>query len=284
MWKIPSPDTTNVEYDIITALTYANGQFVFPTSPVERAEILRLYTLYDQVSGQPSPLLLDTTTTSDLLTVMHTAYSQVQIGGRLEQLRNRIKLSIEKCPYCGFGEIKDLDHHLPRSIYKAFSIYPKNLIPCCHPCNNKKRTTAGELPTSQFLHAYLGRLPDENFLIAHATVTEAGLVVNYSIQRTPEIDEHEYSRLSFQFTELNLNERFKPEINSLISSHATSFSLFSSVSPEAFRSFLQISHTDSSRIFGKNHWKTALWLALANCEDFWQGGYIHAIGVKEVAA
>lgn len=44
------------------------------------------------------------------------------------------------CPYCGFGEITELDHFLPSSSYPEFSIYTYNLIPSCHRCNNLKRT------------------------------------------------------------------------------------------------------------------------------------------------
>ncbi|MHC8285330.1 HNH endonuclease [Pseudomonas sp. XS1P51] len=283
MWKVPPPDTSQAELDITNALTYANGSPSFPITPEQKTEILRLYELYDELHGQPSPLLNTSTLENELLVALHAAYNQVQIGGRLEKLRERLKLAVEKCPYCGFGEIRDLDHHIPRSVFKAHSIYAKNLVPCCHPCNNKKRASAGEEPATQYSHVYFSNLTDEEFLTAQASISEDGLIVNFSITNNPEIDADEISRLSFQFSELELNNRYKPEINSFLSSQITSFTFFSEIGDESFKFFLQKSHLDSSRTFGRNHWRTALWHSLAQCEDFWRGGWIHAMGVKEIA-
>jgi hypothetical protein len=60
------------------------------------------------------------------------AYDQVQEGGRLSDLRARLKNVPGHCPYCGIGEIGDLDHFLPQTTYQLLAIYARNLIPCCH--------------------------------------------------------------------------------------------------------------------------------------------------------
>lgn len=59
-----------------------------------------------------------------------------------------------RCPYCGIpARVHALDHYLERKKFPEFSIYVRNLIPCCDPCNYTKRTfsTAGQ---RQILHLY----------------------------------------------------------------------------------------------------------------------------------
>lgn len=43
-----------------------------------------------------------------------------------------------KCPICEVGFAKELDHYIPRALYPEYSVFPHNLIPICHECNNKK--------------------------------------------------------------------------------------------------------------------------------------------------
>lgn len=57
--------------------------------------------------------------------------------------RQRIR-EIERsfCVYCGLPIAPEtLDHFVPRSTLAEYSLFSLNLVPCCFPCNLKKRTS-----------------------------------------------------------------------------------------------------------------------------------------------
>lgn len=284
MWKLPVPPTETCSEDITAALTYANGDPVFTITEEERRSILLLYEKYDQLKGQPAAELVGEEMSNELRQVLHDAYGEVQEKRRLSDLRSRIKLAAYSCPYCGFGEVKDIDHHLPRSKFKPLAIYAKNLVPACHPCNNKKRAVAGDGPESQFFHTYLGTIPEEEFFAAVASVSEAGLLVNFSVKRSPNMTADDYERLAFQFQRLDLNNRYQAEVSTFITSQRTAIEMAWKGGADVLRAFLELSCEHSKDSFGLNDWRTALWRALSQCSDFYNGGFKYTFGVKNPGA
>lgn len=63
-----------------------------------------------------------------------------------------------RCPICGCGKTKNLDHFLPQSIYPLLCVTPINLIPTCRDCNMDKRDYSRidyyEIP----FHPYLDKM------------------------------------------------------------------------------------------------------------------------------
>ena len=43
-----------------------------------------------------------------------------------------------RCPICGCGKLKNLDHFLPKSLYPLLCVTPVNLVPVCRDCNFEK--------------------------------------------------------------------------------------------------------------------------------------------------
>lgn len=283
MWRLETPNTEDSSINITKALTYANGDAVHPISTPQRARILELYNEYDANSGNPHNSLKGEDVCPNLLNAIKSSYSQVQKGGRLEDFRNRIKLSADSCPYCGFGPITDLDHHLPNSSYKAHAIYAKNLIPSCHPCNNLKRAKAGDSPLSQFSHVYFGQRPIEPFLTAEITVSNKGIMVIYNIKKTADLHQDEFERLSYQFDTLELNKRYIAQINLFLGSQRTAIEEYASISADALKYFLRKSYENLVKDFGPNHWQTVLLKALSESDNFCGGGYVHCFGRKNLA-
>lgn len=60
----------------------------------------------------------------------------------------------KKCPMCAESIVTALDHHVPKSSYFLYSIYPKNLVPICSRCNEAKKHTMPNQLTKQFIHPY----------------------------------------------------------------------------------------------------------------------------------
>lgn len=59
------------------------------------------------------------------------------------------------CPFCSGLVVPDtLDHFLPKDIYPEYSIFSKNLIPCCDSCNRAKSTKILHNGERIFFHPY----------------------------------------------------------------------------------------------------------------------------------
>lgn len=284
MWTLSQPHTDTSEDEISRALTYVNGDPVYAITKDQVKEILDLYDLYRELNGKPEARLVGSALHKDLLEAMHNAYDEVYSGRRLSSLRDRLKLGALKCPYCGFGEIKDLDHHIPRSVYKALSIFALNLVPVCHPCNNKKRAIAGVTPDAQFFHTYLDTVAPVTFLYAAVNVSVAGLVANFYLHKPGEVDDDTFARLNFQFARLEINDRLTPEVTTFMSSQRTSIETIADAGLPHLVKFLEKARDDSVTDFGRNHWQTALWAALACHEGFCGGDYVYAFGKKAPGA
>ena len=71
--------------------------------------MLETYGRYDDSNGLPSHAMLALRLGPRFLDALYDAYGEVQEGGRLASLRSGLKIGVQKCPYCGFGEVRDLD-------------------------------------------------------------------------------------------------------------------------------------------------------------------------------
>lgn len=265
MWVLEAQEAGDLDADLTIALTYSDATPVYALSGQERAALHIVYDLYDAMLGQPAPGL----TPAELEAAkpfLREAYRQVQIGGRLAHLRARLLASTQSCPYCGFGEVKDLDHYLPRSAYGELAIYPRNLVPSCSPCNNAKRTIYPGMPAAQgpgLIHAYFQPLPDEDFLRADVAFGDDGtLEVTFCIDN-PGMDPALVAKLQFQLTRLKLNDRYRAQINKFLSEQRAGMLMIHEMGPAVFGQYLERSSSGLIASFRRNDWRVALLRSLA---------------------
>lgn len=264
MWILAPQTPGELDASLDTALTLANGVPVYALTAVERAAVHAVYQLYDALAGQPDanlrPPALDLARPA-----LEAAYGQVQIGGRLAGLRARLLASTDSCPYCGFGEVRDLDHYLPRSVYGELSIYPNNLVPSCGPCNNAKRTVVpgmGPAHGPGLIHAYFQPLPDQDFLRAAVSFVDGALEVEFHVDGAG-MDPDLAAKLQFQLDRLKLNERYRKQINKFLSEQRTAMLMFNALGAGLFGDYLVRSANALSDSYGRNDWRVALLRALS---------------------
>lgn len=284
MWKLRSPDVVDAEEELDTALTRADGTLVHRVTRSQRSGILRLYEMYDVLGGQPCAVLLGRRFAENFRVAVRQAYAQVQEGGRLAALRARLKLAAVKCPYCGFGEIYELDHHLPHSRYRLLAIYARNLVPSCHVCNHKKRALAEESPDAQIAHVYLDTFPAARFMSAQVHVSERGLRVTFSIEHCAGMSDELFRRLQFQFVRFDLNARYQPEVDTFIGGLRPSIEDAARNGPASLTVWLEMSRDTLQTQFGLNDWRPALLDSLARSYEFCEGGYKQCFGVPHGGA
>src|SRR5579871_3699900 len=123
---------------------------------------------------------------------------------------DEIRSSLDKCPFCNFGEVYELDHFLPKGSFPELNVLPINLVPICHPCNHIKLERVPESRREYFIHPYFDELPDdERWLFAELKRSSDGPVLIYRV----DLDRAKYGtlarRLGYHFRELKLSQRFK---------------------------------------------------------------------------
>lgn len=267
MWKVRLPDSGDIDDQLDTALTLKSGDKVYDLSDAERAAIHSLYADYDQRLGEPDAAL-QPPALADCADALHGAYNQVQKGQRLASLRSRLLSAVMECPMCGSGDATTLDHHLPKDDYRALSINPRNLVPCCQPCNRAKGTLAAQAGQGM-IHAYFQAIPALTFLVANVTYAGGSLKVVFSINPaglSPALAD----RLTFQLDRMKLTERHPDAINIFLFSQKVAFRLFRGKPGERdlLRQFLLDGADTLDRDLGLNHWRAALLRGLAACDAF----------------
>ena len=281
MWTLPLPDDADRMSELLTALTYKNGNPKYALTQDEKDKIESIYTLYHDRKATPCIEFLAEEISDETKNAIKTAYSEVQINGRLSTLRSRILLSSKKCPLCGIESSTDLDHYLPESIYKCLAVYSRNLIPTCHKCNNKKRAGVAENGVG-FIHVYYFDEPDGVFFVANTEMIDGALVIDFNINMIEGMTREVYDSLCFQNRVVNLNERLKMEANDFLGGLYTSFEeTYNSAGQEGLRLFLKRTRDDYARRYGLNHWRRALIDSLSDNVEFLDAGFITALGTLE---
>ncbi|MCA3747211.1 HNH endonuclease [Phenylobacterium sp.] len=280
MWTLDKPDTDDVAAQLERALSRDRGEAPYKLTVPERDAVVARYEEYDAAGGLACAALAKSAAAPALAKAIHDAYSQVQEGARLESLRSTLKSGAQLCPYCSAPTITDLDHHLPRSIYKDFAIYPRNLVPSCHPCNNIKRAFDPKIDAENLIQPYLDQLPEVPFLVATTTLSPRGaLTVVYWVDIGAADEEQLLKRAQFQIEKFELNDRFRTAINVFLAGLKDAFDLaFGAGGGPALSAFLGKTTASHVSAFGLNDWRTALLRSLAANDEFCSGGYQQALG------
>lgn len=279
MWQLPLPDNSDVEGHIDVALTLVDGTQVFAITADQVSQLLDLYGAYDARQGRAEEAWKEAGLPLPLRNALHQAYDQIQKGKRLRELRAALLEAARRCPLCGISAVTDLDHHLPRSEFKALAIYCRNLVPACGPCNNSKRALSG-IDGEAFIYAYAPNLPDERFLAADCEMKAGALVVTFRIVRTAHLAQEVFELLCYQMYHLELNRRLAAECTSTLGSHLVSIGDVYGADRDAARvaDWSRRTAESSIRTFGLNDWRTALFFGLAECAPFCDGGFLTALG------
>lgn len=86
-----------------------------------------------------------------------------------EEARNRKT----KCPMCGVGSVRQVDHHMPKSVYPYLAAVPINLLPICSDCNFEKKDRAPACYAEQTLHPYFDDIDEGRWLRARLITRSA---------------------------------------------------------------------------------------------------------------
>jgi hypothetical protein len=277
--NLPLPSRDSARDDLIKAIKayrYKGVMRGYTATDADIEAILKLYDQYDEDAALPLDVLKGGEFSQRLIDALYDAFDLTQEKRKLKSIRKLVFSSVTLCPICGIAPAKELDHYLPRSVFKPLSIYTRNLVPLCHDCNHIKLAGFGDQDDAEkrFLHAYFDALPDVDFLTANIEIRGSGLVVDFTISEAIALPDGLADRLTNQFTALKLNERYKQEINTYLSSHAVSLHTASRAEGEkGVRHFLSLQARYELQAFYRNHWRPTLLNALIRHDEFVDGKF-----------
>jgi hypothetical protein len=182
----------------------------------------------------------------------------------LKKLKGSIVLSLDalsriRCPYCGYREPTSFDHYLPKTSYAEFSVYSKNLLWVCHPCNHKKHDNFSA--ASRVLHTYYDTIPNDKFLFCTLSPPFNATSINFFVQKPALMSNAQYKILGNHFVQLELAQSYIREAGLVFS---TWMKEWRTMLAGRILTKLQVSQIVAvqvaSRIddYGRNHYEVAL--------------------------
>lgn len=138
---------------------------------------------------------------------LNKLYDDKLVRGPGRDIYDKILIAGIRCPLCGHGISRTLDHYLPKDVdlFPELSIHPANLIPACRDCNSLKSNDAPSSNDDQYIHPYFDDIESYIWLEAQTTYSSNGyLTVTYAVSNGV-VDAGMRSRIHFQFDKLQLN-------------------------------------------------------------------------------
>ena len=136
-----------------------------------------------------------------------------------------------------------------------------------------------------FIHTYLDRLPDVDFIRAVVALEGAALLVDFQVVEDS-LSSEMSARLTHQMAQLRLKERYRREVNTYISGHAVALHLcYNAGGKTGVIKFLVAQANHEAQRFHRNHWRPVLLKALAEHDAFCDQGFAEVIPVsREIIA
>lgn len=222
-------------------------------------------------TGDDASVVLGSVTKGELTSL----YTQQMVGekkpGRLiyEKLR---ALSLGKlCPSCGFGQVKTLDHYLPKSKYPLYSVLPANLIPSCRDCNTGKMAASASIAASQSIHPYFDQQHffSDQWIVASVVQTEPA-TLSFSVSPPDSWDLLSKARATAHFESYDLSDRFSVRVGEQLAVLRHQLARFAE--PLSRSDHLRDMAADFEKV-QKNSWQTAMHQALAASTWYCAVGY-----------
>lgn len=106
------------------------------------------------------------------------------------------------CAMCGSFHSETLDHIMPKSLDKAFSIYSKNLVPACKCNTDRGDVLFGVLPGERVLHPYFDGCLRERLISTRFTDLDTIPITH--VELSISLEHPHYRAISFHFRSIVL--------------------------------------------------------------------------------
>lgn len=173
-----------------------------------------------------------------------------------------------RCPFCGIGAVKTLDHYLPEAKFPTFSVLPYNLVASCRDCNTGKLASYATTQNSQTLHPYYDNFTTDQWLFARVLQP---LSIEFFVDPPVTWNQLDKDRVHAHFVNYQLGRRFSVEAANVLADLKAEFTLFNSTPSDIKLELQKKARSYGSRY--KNSWETAMYQALYQDQWYYSGGY-----------
>lgn len=199
---------------------------------------------------------------------LYASYFSVK-GKGIRRIYDEILVNSERCPYCGnIGISAQLDHYLPQNSYPQYSVYPKNLIPCCRDCNEGyKKAAFAQKEEEQLINPYFDKhiFFDEQWIFATYQATslnDQSARVIYRVDCPSDWTNIDKARAQKHFNDLGLGVRFATEANNRL--RTTIHDLQKFLDRQWSYNEIYDFYVDTANGRPINHWERVMYQALCN--------------------
>ncbi|MFY7927295.1 MAG: HNH endonuclease [Oligoflexus sp.] len=176
-----------------------------------------------------------------------------------------------KCPLCGIGNVKCLDHHLPKSRYTDLSICPHNLVPACDFCNKAKGMKYPTKEGEQTIHPYYDDFSQEQWVFANLD-TAGSPVLIFFVAAPAHWPQMAKDRVQRHFDVVKLGESYTSNANDdLMTLRDYLEGIATSKGTSGVQSYLVEQQARYSKRV--NSWQHVMYAALASNFWFYTGGF-----------
>lgn len=113
-----------------------------------------------------------------------------------------------RCPICGSGKLKNLDHFMPKSLYPILCVTPANLIPVCRDCNLDKKDYFDTDYYSIPFNPYFDSMDDKWLECVIDYYNDNTYDISYKNGYDKSIDEQKWKKYEKHLTIFDLNSTF----------------------------------------------------------------------------
>ncbi|MEU5323654.1 HNH endonuclease signature motif containing protein [Streptomyces sp. NPDC021056] len=178
----------------------------------------------------------------------------------------------ERCPMCGYGEVYQLDHVMPKVKFPALCVDPLNLVPACSNCNHIKGQVSPRSIETTPLHPYLDQIDHETWLDAAVIAGSQG-ELTYFITPPPTWDNTLMERVKYHFGLFKLGKRYGNQANRTLKNIRSNLQQqLESAGETAVRNYL-IEESGSRLANDLNGWDGVAYRVWAGHDGFCRGGF-----------
>ncbi|MBK1664473.1 hypothetical protein CKO38_06200 [Rhodospirillum rubrum] len=274
MRSIPLLDVDDTKvFDEITAAKRGQRRVRLTAA---RPAVLEAYERYDDATPEVGNLAHAVLTAPQEEALNHAF--NVETAPMTEMRRSILKrISVARCPFCGISESSTLDHYLPKEQYPEFSVFSPNLVPCCSPCNTRKRDKIldDETDVRLFVHPHFDQIPTTLFLAADVDLRADAIVLSFRVTRPAGMALATFQSLQSHFRLLDLADRYRRMALEHLGGQYRALKRAYGPGEDADRveSELALTAEDFEKRYGENYWLAVLYRTLSFNEAFCNGGF-----------